>query len=60
MQKVTSSPMSIELEDTNSVATALEPALNELGLRNWKAGHGTHCTCCCSCCAAAGGEALSE
>jgi|GEM_PF-5284839 len=63
MQNASSSPMSIEFEDMNSVETAYEPSLNDLGLRNWKAGHGLPacpCLCCCSCCAAAGGEAHSE
>ncbi len=64
MQTVSSPQLSIELEDINSVETAFQPALNDLGLRNWKTGHGLPamctCQCCCSCCAASGEELLSE
>lgn len=63
MQIVSSLPLSIEFEDMNSVETAYEPAMNDLGLRNWKAGHGLPacpCLCCCSCCAASMGDTHSE
>lgn len=63
MQTLSSPQLSIELEDMNSVETAFQPALNDLGLRNWKTGHGLPacpCQCCCTCCAASGVELLSE
>jgi len=63
MQALSSLQLSIELEDLNSVETAFEPSLNDLGLRTWKAGHGlpaSPCAACCSCCAAAGGDSHSE
>ncbi len=55
MQPGSSHQLSIEVEDMNSVETALEPSLNELGLHNWKPGHGVparSCVGCCTCCAA--------
>ncbi len=45
---------SFKLDDLNAVEAALEPALSDLGLRNWKAGHGPACLpCACCCCCAA-------
>jgi len=63
MQALSSLQLSIELEDLNSVETAYEPSLNDLGLQNWKPGHGhpaLPCVSCCSCSAASMGDSHSE
>ena len=43
-----------KLDDLNAVEATFEPNFNELGLHNWKSGHGLPaCPCMCCCCSAA-------
>ncbi len=55
LHTLTSTQLSIEVEDLNSLETALERSLNELGPRNLKNGHA-----CCTCCAASEAEFHSK
>jgi hypothetical protein len=55
-----SSEPTFKLDDLNAIDAALEPTLNELGIRNWKAGHGPQCTPCFCCCCSASVEMKTE
>ena len=55
-----SSEKAFKLDDLNAVDAAFEPAFNQLGLSNWKAGHGNQCTPCACCCCCAAVEMKTE